>query len=83
MSRAEILARGVRLRNGVCCRLNTSWAEFLVRGCVDSRGTGRAQRTLTTVGVGDGSSHSGHSPGGHAGRGAVIVVFGNDGRVLD
>lgn len=81
MSRAGNLAGGQRLSNGVGCQLRTSWAEFLVDGRVDSRGAGLAQLTLSTVGVGDGSCHSGHSTSGHGARGAIVVVFG-DGYVL-
>lgn len=81
MSRAGNLAGSQRLSNGVCGQLRTSWAEFLVDGCVDSRGAGLTKLALSTVGVGDGSCHSGYSTSGHAARGAIIVVFG-DGYVL-
>lgn len=81
MIRAEVLAAGRRLRDGVCCRLRTSGAEFLVNGCVDGCATGLAHLTLSTVGVSDSSSHSGHSTGAHAASRAIIVVFG-DGHVL-
>lgn len=77
MSGAGNLAGGQRLRNGVCCRLRTSRAEFLVDGCVDGGGAGLAQLTLSAVGVGDGPCHSGHSTGGHAAGGAIIVELGN------
>ena len=87
MSRAEDLAGRVRLRDGVCCRLRTVRAEFVVDGRVDSCGTGLAHRTLPAVGVSDSSRHSDHSTGAratgaHAAHGAVIVVFGSGRHVL-